>query len=125
MRETKTKSVVPYTVWTTFKKAFHREAEWVEKDEFLDIIYWMRQLFGILTGIIWGFLPLKGALAISMFFVVNMAAVYIYAAVFQRVDEEEYGGFGEILKEGLVTAFATFMIVWIILFDILHGAQSG
>ncbi|KAL7735427.1 hypothetical protein ACLKA6_019544 [Drosophila palustris] len=35
------------------------KSEWEDKDEFLDVIYWSRQVFGILLGIIWGIVPLK------------------------------------------------------------------
>jgi hypothetical protein len=36
--------------------------------------------------------------------------VYLYFTSFQKVDEEEYGGMTEILKEGLMTSFATFLV---------------
>ena len=36
------------------------------QDEFLDVIYWFRQVLAILLGIIWGILPLKGILAIGL-----------------------------------------------------------
>ena len=36
------------------------------QDEFLDVIYWFRQVLAIVLGIIWGILPLKGILAIGL-----------------------------------------------------------
>lgn len=45
------------------------------------------------------------------FLLVNVAIVYIYSSSFQKVDEEEYGGIGEILKEGLMTSFSSFMVL--------------
>ena len=36
------------------------------QDEFLDVIYWMRQLVGIVVGILWGVLPIKGILGILL-----------------------------------------------------------
>lgn len=36
------------------------------QDEFLDVIYWARQVFGILLGIIWGIVPLKGFLGLVL-----------------------------------------------------------
>lgn len=44
------------------------------------------------------------------FFAVNMAVIYVYFSIFQKVDEEDYGGISEILKEGLMTSFATFLV---------------
>lgn len=39
-----------------------------------------------------------------------MAVIYVYFSMFQKVDEEEYGGISEIFKEGLMTSFATFVV---------------
>ena len=36
--------------------------------------------------------------------------MYVYANSFQKVDEEEFGGISELLKEGLMTSFATFLV---------------
>ena len=44
------------------------------------------------------------------FFAVNCGLVYAYYGLFQKVDDEEYGGPTEILKEGLMTSFSTFIV---------------
>ncbi len=44
------------------------------------------------------------------FFAINTVIVYLYYSSFQRVDEEEYGGISELLKEGLMTSFSTFLV---------------
>ncbi|KAK7491399.1 hypothetical protein BaRGS_00017377, partial [Batillaria attramentaria] len=90
-------------------KAFTPEFEWADKDDFLDVIYWMRQVMGVVLGLVWGLLPLKGIFGIALFLLVNVAIVYMYSSSFQKVDEEEYGGMGEILKEGLMTSFSSFL----------------
>ena len=36
--------------------------------------------------------------------------MYVYYSSFQKVDEEEYGGISELLKEGLMTSFSTFLV---------------
>lgn len=36
------------------------------KDEFLDVIYWLRQIIAVILGVIWGVTPLKGFLGIAM-----------------------------------------------------------
>ena len=38
----------------------------VLQDEFLDVIYWMRQILGIVLGLIWGFIPLTGIFGLSL-----------------------------------------------------------
>jgi len=110
----------PTTVLGTVNKAFKAGSTWSDKDEFLDVVYWIRQIIGVLVGVLWGVIPIKGLVGIILFVAVNMAIVYFYFSVFQRVDEEEYGGVSEILKEGLMTSFATFFVTWIILYSALH-----
>ncbi|KAH9502920.1 hypothetical protein Btru_072387 [Bulinus truncatus] len=102
-------------------KALTPENQWQDKDEFLDVIYWMRQILGLLLGIIWGIVPLKGFIGLALFLLVNVAIVYIYYNSFQKVDEEEFGGTSEILKEGLMTSFSSFLVAWIILYSALHS----
>ncbi|ELT88847.1 hypothetical protein CAPTEDRAFT_99150, partial [Capitella teleta] len=90
------------------------------QDEFLDVIYWLRQILGLLCGIVWGIIPFSGIAGLLIFFAFNALVVYVYMNSFQKVDEEEYGGMMEILKEGLMTSFATFLVAWIILYSALH-----
>lgn len=109
------------SISATFTKAFTSEAAWSDKDEFLDVIYWLRQILGIILGIIWGLLPLKGIFGLALFFAVNVLITYLYLSTFQKVDEEEYGGLTEILKEGLMTSFSSFLVLWILLYSSLHS----
>ncbi|KAI0207204.1 hypothetical protein LSAT2_008132 [Lamellibrachia satsuma] len=108
------------TLMTTFLKSITASSSWPDKDEFLDVVYWMRQIMGLALGLTWGIIPLNGILAILLFFVINCLIIYLYYNTFQQVDEEEFGGVGEILKEGLMTSFATFLVSWIILFSAIH-----
>ncbi|XP_047993191.1 respirasome Complex Assembly Factor 1 [Leguminivora glycinivorella] len=114
------KGKVTESVW---KKIFEANAEWPDKDEFLDVIYWMRQAIGIILGLCWGLLPLKGFLGLLLFVLVNAAVIYFYVNNFQNIDEEEYGGMWEITKEGFMTSFAGFLVTWIIMYTGLHGSS--
>ncbi|XP_026733227.1 uncharacterized protein RAB5IF homolog [Trichoplusia ni] len=109
------------SVW---KKALVANAEWPDKEEFLDVIYWMRQAIGIILGLFWGLLPLKGFLGLLLFVIVNAAVIYFYVNNFQSIDEEEYGGMWEITKEGFMTSFAGFLVTWIIVYTGLHIADN-
>ena len=40
----------------------------------------------------------------------NAGVVYGYFAFYQRVEDEEFGGVWELLKEGFVTSFALFLV---------------
>ncbi|XP_052816357.1 respirasome Complex Assembly Factor 1-like [Mya arenaria] len=117
------KSVEPVgpTVAETFSRALTSEAKWTDKDEFLDVIYWMRQILGVLLGLVWGLLPLKGILGLALFVAINVIITYVYFTSFQKVDEEEYGGLSEILKEGLMTSFSSFLVLWILIYSSLHA----
>lgn len=109
---------------SSWKRALVANAEWPDKEEFLDVIYWMRQAIGIILGLFWGLLPLKGFLGLLLFVFVNAAVIYIYVNNFQSIDEEEYGGMWEITKEGFMTSFAGFLVTWIIVYTGLHIADS-
>lgn len=108
------------SVSAIMKKAFKKDSTWEDKDEFLDVIYWFRQILAILLGIIWGILPLKGILAIGFFAAVNAGVLYVYFTSYQKVDEEDYGGPWELTKEGFMTSFALFLVVWIVVYSAVH-----
>jgi len=44
------------------------------------------------------------------FAAISSLIVFVYATSVQNVDPEEYGGMVEIIKEGFMTAFATFLV---------------
>ncbi|XP_055458189.1 GEL complex subunit OPTI isoform X2 [Psammomys obesus] len=50
------------SVWS---KVLRSDAAWDDKDEFLDVIYWFRQIIAVILGVIWGVLPLRGFLGIA------------------------------------------------------------
>ncbi|CAH1955666.1 unnamed protein product [Acanthoscelides obtectus] len=118
MNKKEEKTLTPKkSVWI---RAVTANSEWPDKEEFLDVIYWARQAIGILLGIIWGLLPLKGFLGLVLFAVINAGAVYLYSSNFQNVDEDEFGGAWELTKEGFMTSFAGFLVTWIIIYSGLY-----
>lgn len=36
------------------------------QDEFLDVVYWLRQILGVVIGLIWGLIPLKGLVGLGL-----------------------------------------------------------
>ncbi|CAH2040005.1 unnamed protein product, partial [Iphiclides podalirius] len=116
-----TKGKTTESLWA---KAFTSNAEWPDKEEFLDVIYWMRQAMGIVLGLCWGLLPLKGFVGLLLFVVVNAGVIYLYVSNYQNIDEEEYGGMWEITKEGFMTSFAGFLVTWIIMYTGLHNSDN-
>jgi len=90
------------------------------KEEFLDVIYWGRQILGILLGLVWGLLPLKGFLGLVLFAGLSAGIIYVWITAVQGVDEAEYGGAWELTKEGFLTSAAGFLVTWIIIYTGLH-----
>ncbi|XP_067950181.1 GEL complex subunit OPTI-like [Watersipora subatra] len=99
------------------KKTLTAESSWNDKDDFLDAIYWLRQVLSLVFGILWGFLLVQGFIGLVTFLLTNCFLVYLYTTTFQNVDEEDYGGMVEILKEGMMSSFATFLVSWIIVYS--------
>uniref|UniRef100_A0A8C4Q2H2 RAB5 interacting factor n=1 Tax=Eptatretus burgeri TaxID=7764 RepID=A0A8C4Q2H2_EPTBU len=83
---------------------------YVSGDEFLDTIYWFRQVLGLVLGIVWGVLPLRGFVGILLFCAISAGLLYLYFSNFQNVDEEEFGGTWELTKEGFMTSFSLFLV---------------
>ncbi|RNA34749.1 hypothetical protein BpHYR1_006935, partial [Brachionus plicatilis] len=93
-----------------FNKAFKSKSVWDDKDEFLDVVYWIRQILGIILGLVWGILGFKGIFAILSFCLLNVLFVYVYCISFQQIDEDEYGGMSDLIKEGFMTSFSSFLV---------------
>uniref|UniRef100_A0A8C6VK27 RAB5 interacting factor n=1 Tax=Naja naja TaxID=35670 RepID=A0A8C6VK27_NAJNA len=109
--------VLRASLWS---KALRSDSAWEDKDEFLDVIYWFRQIIAVILGVIWGIVPLKGFVGIAIFCLINAGVLYLYFSSFQQIDEEEYGGTWELTKEGFMTSFALFLVVWIIFYTAIH-----
>nr|CAG4651525.1 EOG090X0M4M [Simocephalus serrulatus] len=116
MQTKKEKSTLP-SVWN---RMLSKNSEWPDKDEFLDVIYWARQILAVILGLIWGVFSVQGFIGLSLFALVNAGLLYIYFSSFQSIDEEEYGGAWELTKEGFMTSFAGFLVTWTIIYSGLH-----
>ncbi|CAB3980079.1 C20orf24 homolog [Paramuricea clavata] len=114
------KGVEVETETSSWSKAFSAGSNWDDKDEFLDVIYWLRQVLAIILGIIWAIIPLKGVVGLVLFALINAGVLFIYFTNFQKIDDEEYGGPMELTKEGFFTSFSLFLVIWIIGFTALH-----
>jgi len=107
------------SIISTFKKVWV-QSDWEDKEEFLDVIYWARQIIGIVLGLIWGILHLKGFLGLALFAALSAGIVYVWFTAVQGIDESEYGGAWELTKEGFITSFAGFLVTWIITYSGIH-----
>ncbi|RWS09382.1 hypothetical protein B4U79_14977, partial [Dinothrombium tinctorium] len=91
-------------VW---RKMLIPNEKWDDKDQFLDVIYWSRQVLAIVMGFVWGFVGITGFLGIALYMALNSAAVYLYSLRFNSDNENMM----EYVKEGFMTSFAAFMVI--------------
>ncbi|RDX79215.1 hypothetical protein CR513_40393 [Mucuna pruriens] len=92
-----------------FAKLFDPEASW-DKDQLGDVLHWIRQVLGLACGFLWGSIPLVGGIWFILFLVLSTGIIYSYYAVILKVDEEEFGGHGALLQEGLFASITLFLI---------------
>eukprot|EP00884_Botryococcus_braunii_P012180 jgi/Botrbrau1/20963/Bobra.0135s0081.1 len=87
-----------------------------EKDDLLDVIYWIRQVVAIILGLICGSIPLTGWVGLAGAITINILVVLSWYRV-QRIDEEEYGGHVQLATEGLPPSISLFLIIWILTYS--------
>ncbi|BAT90728.1 hypothetical protein VIGAN_06200900 [Vigna angularis var. angularis] len=93
-----------------FAKLFDPEASW-DKDQLGDVLHWIRQGLGLVCGFLWGSIPLVGGIWFILFLALSTGIIYSYYAVILKVDEEEFGGHGALLQEGLFASVTLFLVL--------------
>lgn len=104
-----------------FQKAITKSSEWPDKEELLDVVYWSRQVLAVGIGVLFGLVPIAGILGILLYCAITTFTLNFYVSEFQKQDIEDLGGFFELAKEGFMSAFASFLVVWIIVYSTLHA----
>ncbi|KAK7341684.1 hypothetical protein VNO80_24621 [Phaseolus coccineus] len=102
-----------------FAKLFDPEASW-DKDQLGDVLHWIRQGLGLVCGFLWGSIPLVGGIWFILFLALSTGIIYSYYAVILKVDEEEFGGHGALLQEGLFASITLFLLSWILVYSLAH-----
>ncbi|XP_058109620.1 uncharacterized protein LOC131252877 [Magnolia sinica] len=102
-----------------FSKLLDPEASW-DKDQLGDALHWIRQVVALICGLLWGAVPLVGAMWIVVFLVLSSGIVYGYYALILKIDEEDFGGHGTLLQEGLFASFSLFLLAWILVYSLGH-----
>lgn len=93
------------------------------KAEQEDLLHWVRQILGIVIGLVFSIFGVTGWMGIAACVAHNLRsphlgrflaiAAFVPVGIFAHwlnVDEELLGGRKEVLKEGLFTAFFTFVV---------------
>ncbi|KAI3429082.1 uncharacterized protein J3R85_008726 [Psidium guajava] len=100
-------------------KLLDPEASW-DKDQLGDVLHWIRQVVALVCGLLWGAIPLVGGIWIVLFLALSTGIVYGYYAMILKIDEEEYGGHGALLQEGLFASLTLFLLAWILVYSLAH-----
>ncbi|CAK9327017.1 unnamed protein product [Citrullus colocynthis] len=100
-------------------KLFDPETSW-DKDQLGDVLHWMRQAVALVCGLLWGSIPLVGGIWFILFLVISTTMVYGYYAMILKVDEEEFGGHGVLLQEGLFASITLFLLMWTLVYSLGH-----
>ncbi|KAF7120382.1 hypothetical protein RHSIM_Rhsim13G0081500 [Rhododendron simsii] len=100
-------------------KLLDPDASW-DKDQLGDVLHWIRQVVALACGLLWGTIPLVGGIWIIVFMVISSGIIYAYYAMILKIDEEEFGGHGALLQEGLFVSIMLFLLAWILLYSLAH-----
>ncbi|KAF8102741.1 hypothetical protein N665_0196s0034 [Sinapis alba] len=100
-----------------FAKLFDSEASW-DKDQLGDVLHWIRQVVGLLCGLLWGAIPLVGGIWLLLFLAISSGIVYGYYALILKIDEEDYGGHATLLQDGLFASLSVFLLAWILVYSL-------
>ncbi|BBH04766.1 Rab5-interacting family protein [Prunus dulcis] len=95
-----------------FAKLLDPEASW-DKDQLGDVLHWIRQAMALVCGLLWGAIPLVGGIWFIIFLVISTGIIYGYYAMILNVDEEDFGGHGALLQEGLFASITLFLSVFL------------
>ncbi|RXH84632.1 hypothetical protein DVH24_032916 [Malus domestica] len=109
-----------------FAKLLDPEASWdkvlqlPEIDQLGDVLHWIRQAMALACGLLWGAIPLVGGIWFVIFLVISTGIIYGYYAMVLKVDEEDFGGHGALLQEGLFASITLFLLAWILVYSLGH-----
>mmetsp|Transcript_8290 Transcript_8290/g.16838 ORF Transcript_8290/g.16838 Transcript_8290/m.16838 type:complete len:125 (+) Transcript_8290:178-552(+) len=107
------------SIWV--KASTNGGGAWLETDELLDIVYWMRQGIGLVMGVLLG---LVGWTGFTGFIVFGLATAWIpvrYYRDFLGIDEDDFGGSKGLVAEGTYPSLAVFVLCWMTIYGFLHS----
>ncbi|KAJ8478844.1 hypothetical protein OPV22_022571 [Ensete ventricosum] len=119
VKSTKQRQQNGHALPSKFAKLLDPEASW-DKDQLGDVLHWIRQVLGLACGLLWGAIPLVGAIWIALFLLLSSGIIYGYYTYVLKIDEEDFGGHGALLQEGLFASFSLFLLAWILVYSLAH-----
>lgn len=111
-------AVLPFSTSTSTSSA-PPPAAWA-KDDILDALYWIRQALAVVAGPLAGITGRQGVATFALFVTTSCSAGLSFARSL-GVDDEELGGVGPLLGEGLSQSVALFVLLWVVTFSATGG----
>jgi hypothetical protein len=101
-----------------FSKALAREAE-LTKEEIYDILFYLKEIFGALIGVLIALIGITGLPGIIAFAIAISLLSYLYVFKYLGVDEEVVET-KDVLKEHFMNGFFPFMLSWIVTYNLIN-----
>lgn len=101
-----------------FRKALSAGEEFT-KEEVLDILFYLKEIFGLLLGVAIASVGLMGLTAIIVFVLCISLLNYVYVFKFLGVDEEIIET-KDVLKEHFMNGFFPFLLSWIVMYNLIN-----
>mmetsp|Transcript_34576 Transcript_34576/g.87450 ORF Transcript_34576/g.87450 Transcript_34576/m.87450 type:complete len:127 (-) Transcript_34576:1732-2112(-) len=96
------------------------DATW-KKDELMNVLFTLKIVVAIGFGCMCGLLPITGWPAFVGYIVTSMVFTLGFYQSYLQIDEEEFGGHGELLNEGQAMGLGAFALCWILLYTEVHS----
>uniref|UniRef100_A0A6B2GBE2 Uncharacterized protein RAB5IF homolog (Trinotate prediction) n=1 Tax=Myxobolus squamalis TaxID=59785 RepID=A0A6B2GBE2_MYXSQ len=103
------------------KKGFLPNSEWNDTEEFVESYYWIKELFAVLSGILFSCLGFTGIFAIISFIVINYLFQLIYVKDYHLVSRKLDESPQNIIGSTWFSNFATFLMTWVLSYSILKN----
>lgn len=100
-----------------WQKVFAKDEQLTPR-ETLKAAHWMRQLIGIIIGILFGVMKFTGAPAIMSFLLTTVMTPPAFLGLFNELDLDEINDESPMQAEGIMPSFALFLLTWIVTYTI-------
>ncbi|KAF0975250.1 hypothetical protein FDP41_006002 [Naegleria fowleri] len=102
-------------------KLLNRSSEWNNKEEVLKTIYWIKQIYAIISGLVFGIVPILGFVGFASFGVSVALISYSVAYTVMRVSQNVIDSPSTVITEGMFPALTLFILTWTCTYSYLHA----
>jgi len=85
----------------------------------MDILFYIKEVIGVIVGIIIAISGLQGIIALLTYAVIGSLLAYLYVFKFLGLDEDVVET-KDVLKEHFMNGFFPFLLTWIVLYNLIN-----